>query len=360
MKPIGVGIIGASPSGGWAAATHVPAVQALPQYDLRAVATSRSESARHAATQWDVDGFDDPDRLIAHPGVDLVVVAVKVPDHHELVSRAIAAGKMVFSEWPLGVDLVEAQDLAEMATAAGIPTVVGLQARFDPVVAHLRELIEHGYVGRVMATNLVGSGQAWGPVTDAARAYAFDSANGVTPLSVSAGHALDAMTFVLGDIDTTTATLGIGHRDITVADGTPIVSTTADQVAVTAALRSGAVASVFYRGGLSRAGDFRWEINGTDGDLLVTSPAPNGNIQATELALAGGRGSDKHLTTITVPDGPGGARLHVPARNVAALYEAFANDLRTGTATAPSFRDAVRLHEMVDQIASGAVTAGSR
>lgn len=160
MKPIGVGIIGASPGTGWAAATHVPALQALPQYDLRAVATSRVESARRAAAEWSVDGFDDPRQLITHPGVDLVVVAVKVPDHQDLLTQALAAGKMVFSEWPLGVDLAQAEDLTAKAAAAGVATAIGLQARFDPVIAHLRDLVRQGYLGRVLATNLVGSGQA--------------------------------------------------------------------------------------------------------------------------------------------------------------------------------------------------------
>ena len=360
MKPIGVGIIGASPGTGWAAATHIPALRALPQYDLRAVATSRAESARRAAAEWDVDAFDDPRQLIAHPGVDLIVVAVKVPDHHELVTQALAAGKMVFSEWPLGVDLAQAEDLAARAAIAGVPTVIGLQARFDPVIAHLRELVRHGYLGRVLATNLVGSGQAWGAITDPAHVYAYDRRNGVTPLSVSVGHALDALTFVLGDVDSATATLGVGHREINVLNSTPIRSTTPDQVAVTAALNSGAVAAIFYRGGLSRAGDFRWEINGTDGDVLVTSPAPNGNVQATELVLAGGRGSDAHVEHIIAPDDYSGAGLHGPARNVAALYAAFARDRNESTTVAPSFDDAVRLHRLIDRIASGASTAGMK
>ena len=356
--PIGVGVIGASPGAGWAAATHVPAIRALPQYELRAVATSRPESARRAAAEWHVDAVDDPRQLIAHPGVDLVVVAVKVPDHRELVAEALSAGKMVFSEWPLGVDLAEARDMAEMAAAAGVPTVVGLQARFDPAIAHLRALVDQGYLGRVLATNLVGSGQAWGPVTDAAHAYAFDASNGVTPLSVSVGHALDALTFVLGDVGAVTATLGVGHRDVGLPDGTTIPSTTPDQVAVTAALHSGAVASIFYRGGLSRAGDLRWEINGTDGDVLVTTPAANGNIQATELVLAGGRGRQPRVEPLTVPGWPP-TEVSGPARNVAALYAAFARDLTEGTASAPSFHDAVRLHGLVDRIASGASTAQS-
>ena len=96
--------------------------------------------------------------------------------------------------------------------------MIGLQARFDPVIAHLRELVRQGYLGRVLATNLVGSGQAWGAITDPAHVYAFDRRNGVTPLSVSVGHALDALTFVLGDVDSVTATLGIGHREINVAE----------------------------------------------------------------------------------------------------------------------------------------------
>ena len=212
----------------------------------------------------------------------------------------------------------------------------------------------------MLATNLVGSGQAWGAITDPAHVYAYDRRNGVTPLSVSVGHALDALTFVLGDVDSVTATLGIGHREIDVQNSAPIRSTTPDQVAVTAAMNSGAVASIFYRGGLSRAGDLRWEINGTDGDLLVTSPAANGNIQATELVLAGGRGSDAHVERVIARDDYSGAGLHGPARNVAALYAAFARDLNEGTAVAPSFGDAVRLHRLIDRIASGASFANPK
>jgi predicted dehydrogenase len=357
MNPIGVGIIGASPGAGWAAATHVPALRALPQYDLRAVATSRAESAQRAAAEWNVDAFDDPRQLIDHPGVDLVVVAVKVPEHHDLVTQALAVGKMVFSEWPLGVDLGQAEDLAARATAAGVATVIGLQSRFDPVITHIRNLVRNGYLGRVLATNIVGSGQFWGPETDPAHAYAYDERNGATPLSVSVGHALDALTFVLGGVDSVTATLGVGHREIDVLGSGPIRSTTPDQVAVTGALNGGAVASIFYRGGLSRAGDLRWEINGTDGDLLVTSPAPNGNVQATELVLAGGHGSDSGIDTIVAPDSSS-TGLHVPARNVAALYTAFARDLGEGATSAPSFEDAVRLHHLIDRIARGASTAG--
>ena len=64
MKKIGVGIIGAS-LGGWAALSHVPALKVLPDYELRAISTSRRESAEAAAKEFDVAAaFDDPADLI--------------------------------------------------------------------------------------------------------------------------------------------------------------------------------------------------------------------------------------------------------------------------------------------------------
>ena len=355
MEPIGVGVIGASPSGGWAALAHVPALQALPEFELRAVATSRRASAERAAQLWGVDGFDDPRRLIEHPGVDLVVVAVKVPDHHALIDAALRAGKAVFSEWPLGVDLQQAEELHEKAAAAGVPTVIGLQARFAPAVARTRELIDEGYLGKVLATNLVGSGTAWVPGAPAGQAYAFDVRNGVTALTVSAGHALDALTHVLGGIKSVTSTLAVGRDSITLADGRAVPVTSPDQVAVTAGLNNGAVASVFYRGGVSRAGGLRWEINGTDGDLLLTSPSPNGNLQATELVLAGANGAATQVEPITTPVTDPGLGLTGPAGAVADLYRAFAGDQRSGTTEAPTFGDAVALHRLLAGIERGSL-----
>lgn len=353
MRPIGVGIIGASPDGGWAAATHVPALSALPEYDLRAVATSRAESAKRASAQWGVDGFDSPLPLIEHPGVDLVVVAVKVPDHYSLVVEALAAGKMVLSEWPLALNLADAEDLARKAAAAGVPTAIGLQGRFAPAVATMRHLVSEGYLGRVVATNLVGSGMAWATGAPKSQAYAFDARNGVTAVRVSTGHALSTLTHVLGGITSVTSALAVGSDTVELDDGTRIPVTSPDQIALSLRLISGAVGTVFYRGGLSRAGDLRWEINGTEGDLLLTSPARNGNIPATELVLAAANGTTTQVVPIGAPDPDAAIGLTGPASPVAKLYRAFANDRARGTTDAPSFDDAVELHRLLDGIERG-------
>src|SRR3569833_4093314 len=116
-----VGIVGASPRGGWAAGVHLPAIAGLDEVTLTAVATSNAVSARAAADAFDVPyAFVGAGELAAHSEVDLVVVSVKVPGHAAAIRAALAAGKHVYSEWPLGVDLAEATDLARLAASAGV------------------------------------------------------------------------------------------------------------------------------------------------------------------------------------------------------------------------------------------------
>src|SRR5580658_1773066 len=96
---IRVGIVGASPNRGFASISHVPALQSLPDFEIVAVCTSSQASADAAAKHYGVSlAFADPAKLAAHPDVDLVTVSVKVPDHHDPVMAAIAAGKHVYCE----------------------------------------------------------------------------------------------------------------------------------------------------------------------------------------------------------------------------------------------------------------------
>lgn len=127
---IGVGIIGVNPDRGWALTAHIPALRALPDYEIRALSTSSRESAGLVGKAFGVAlSFADHDELVARPEVDLVVVTVKVPYHRELVTAALNAGKAVYCEWPLGADLEDARVMAGLAAARSLPTLIGLQAR---------------------------------------------------------------------------------------------------------------------------------------------------------------------------------------------------------------------------------------
>jgi len=345
----GVGIIGPS---NWAAVSHIPAIAASPDFDLRAVSTSRRASADAAALKYGVPGFADHRDLIARPDVDLVVVAVPVTGHFDLITDALRAGKMVYSEWPLTTGLAEAGKLAALARETGLRTVAGLQGRYAPEVRHARDLIRAGYLGDVLGTTLVGSGMVWGgEVATHRQAYWFDRAAGANTLTSAALHALDPLHTVLGEFTTVAANLVVGRTETTVAEsGRTIPVTAPDQVAIIGTLDSGAAASVYYRGGTSRGDNFRWEINGTDGDLVLT--ADWGNMQVAPLTLAGGRGSDTAVRPIEVPGG--GAR--TPADGVARLYAALARDLADDTRTVPDFELALRRHRLIDAVERASAT----
>ncbi|SDN26804.1 Gfo/Idh/MocA family protein [Streptomyces wuyuanensis] len=355
MSTIGVGIIGGSP-GGWASISHIPALKAVPDFELRAVSTSRRESAEAARREFGVEAaFDHHAALLAHPGVDVVVVAVKVRHHRELISAAIDAGKTVYSEWPLALNLAEATELTRRAEAAGVRTVVGLQGRYHPELRYARRLIEDGRIGRVLGTTLVASGMVWNGQTTKAHSYWYDDTQGATPLSGAALHAIDALNVTLGEFGHLSADLVRGRTEVTVTDnGNTVIPVTApDQIALIGTLYNDAAASVFYRGGTSRGDNFRWEINGTDGDIVLT--APWGNIQVTDLTLQAGFGEDTTVSTLEVPaeysdDIPAG--LTGPARNVAALYTHLGRDLREGTHTVPDFAYAHNRHRLLDAIAN--------
>jgi predicted dehydrogenase len=190
---IGVGIIGASPNRGWALAAHVPALKALPDYEIRAVSTSRRESAEKSAQALGVAlAFDNHADLIARPEIDLVLVAVQVAHHNELAKTALTAGKMVYCEWPLGSNLKESEEIASLAQQKGLKTVIGLQGRFAPAVMYLRDLVADGYVGKLLGTHVVGSSpDAWGGTVEAAIASLADVRNGATLLAIPVQFARD-------------------------------------------------------------------------------------------------------------------------------------------------------------------------
>src|SRR3989440_8118821 len=106
MATLGVGIVGVSPVRGWAATAHIPALHALPNYEIRALSAHSTESARAAGDVFGVSAvFADHQQMLTQPDIDVVAVTVKVPHHRQLVAAALAAGKAVYCEWPLGRDL---------------------------------------------------------------------------------------------------------------------------------------------------------------------------------------------------------------------------------------------------------------
>src|SRR5437660_10656083 len=357
---LGVGIIGVSPVRGWAATAHIPALRALPSYEIRALGGHNAKSARAAGEVFGVRAvFSDHKQLVRQPDIDVVAVTVKVPHHRETVSAALAAGKAVYCEWPLGRDLDDARAMAELASEQGVRTVVGLQGRQAPAIEFVQELLSDGYVGEVLSTTMVGLSVP-GDVVVKANAYMLDKTNGANVLTVAAGHSLDTLNFVLGEFADLSAVSDLRRPLITIEEtGEQVVKTAPDQIAVIGTLTSGATASVHVREAVAGGAGFLWEINGTDGTLRITGDAAVPEI--VPLTVAGAHGQDEPAE-LAVPAAlaqkwPSLTSLQgAPAFNVGCAYAAFAADMENGKHTVPDFADAARRHEVIAAVERAAAS----
>ncbi|MHB1586927.1 MAG: Gfo/Idh/MocA family protein [Acidiferrobacteraceae bacterium] len=362
----GVGIIGVEPGRSWAARGHIPALRALPQsFEIIGVANTTKASAEAAATATGLSkAFADITELLAAPEVDIVTVAVKVPHHLAIVKAAIAAGKHVYCEWPLGNGLAEAREMAVLAQTKGVLGVVGTQARVAPEIEYLRHLIADGFVGDVLSTTLVARGgalQGGGSIPDKkTRGYLLNRSNGATLLTIPVGHTLAAVREVFGEVAEVSSVLSVRRPTALVADtGEALPVSAPDQVLVSGVLASGVPISIHYRGGAARDGNgLFWEIHGTEGDIRVRGPS--GHTQMVQLSLEGGHGEENTFQPLEVPASyRAGWPEDVEPGNVARLYARMARDLRDGTHTAPSFEDAVMVHRIIAAI-ERAAESGSR
>ena len=351
---IRVGIVGANPERGWALQSHLPGLVVLPEFKLTAVATTRAESAAATAARFDVPlAFGDANDLIASDEVDLVSVVVKVPHHYGYLKSAIAAGKHVYSEWPLGANLAQATELADLANAAGLRHVVGLQGRKSPIVNYVRDLVAEGYVGDVLSVSLTvaGAGRG-GPSITEDRIWAADKTNGATTLSITAGHNIDVLRYCVGEPKSLKSIVAVRYPNATVIEtGAPITVTSPDVILVQGLLESGGYVAINIQAGLPSGSGALFEIQGTKGVLTISG---RGSLHLSDdsLTLTGATGG---AAVAQLPVAP--RYQNVPeaipvgsARNIAALYVALGEAINDNKPANPTFDTAVSLHHLLDRI----------
>jgi len=347
---IRLGLIGASVGGTWSSRSHLPALRASSEVELAAVCTTRADSAEAARQAWGARlAFDDYRRMIASPEIDAVAVVVRVPSHYAATKAALEAGKHVYCEWPLGRTTAEAVELAALAEAGGLVTAVGLQARVNPVLMHMRELVEAGYVGEVMAVHvsLMREGVLSRP---SHRTWQRDAELGANTLTIANGHTVDTMRFVAGDFARLSAVVATQVKQwLDTGANTWLDVTSPDNVLTSGRLANGAVASA-HIGAIPFAGSgYRMEIYGRDGTLVASG---EDSPQLSEVALHGAKGGNTLAAipvparfTLAAPGTPSGE-----AMNVGQMYTLFARAIRDGHSRQPTFATAVELHRLVDAI----------
>lgn len=153
MAEIGIGLVG----GGYMGKAHAVAYQSVaavfdtglrPRLEMVA-ASSPASAERYARAYGVARAARDWRDLVSDPRVEAVVIATPQALHREIAEAALALGKPVFCEKPLGASLEDALAMTAAAEAAGVPTMVGFNYVRTPATQYARRLVAEGAIGQV-------------------------------------------------------------------------------------------------------------------------------------------------------------------------------------------------------------------
>lgn len=140
-----VGVIGAGRIGQVHAAhlvTRIPAAQVLMVADVYAAA------ARRCAQQWGIPHAVDTHRaVLEHPDIDAVLICTATDTHAQIIEEAAQAGKHIFCEKPIALNLGAIDRALHAVARAGVKLQIGFNRRFDANFRRVRQAVEQGEIG---------------------------------------------------------------------------------------------------------------------------------------------------------------------------------------------------------------------
>lgn len=200
---IGVGLVGT----GFARSTQAPAFQLCDGAELVAVCSGNHENALRVASEFKIKhACESHEQLIDLEEVDLVVVSAPPYLHHPVTMSALKAGKHVICEKPMAMNSAEAQEMVAIASEAHRLAIIDHELRFNPTWRRMKELVDGGFLGDLYHVSVtIASGfrhsaqRPW-------NWWSQKSAGGGL-LGALGSHAIDAMRWMFGEIDSVSATV---------------------------------------------------------------------------------------------------------------------------------------------------------
>ena len=356
MAKLRLGFIGANIHSHWASSSHFPALAAHPDVELTAVCTTNPRSAEESRKALGARlAFSDYNDMVKSPEIDAVSVVVRAPSHYAPTMAALAAGKPVYTEWPLGITTKEAEDMAGLAKDKGLVTAIGLQSRVNPALLYMKELIGGGYLGEMLTAHVIAI-RAGALERAADRMWFRDETMGATPLTIMTSHITDALRFVAGDFAELGAQVTAQVKQWREAETGKMLDVTApDNIMVHGLLKNGAAASVRVGTVPWAPSGYRMEIYGTKGTLVASSKVSSNHGEQDEMMRLAGAQGTKKLQDITVPERFTFLPPQFPRGTpfpIGQMYALFARGVRAGKnpPELPGFDTALDMHRLLDVI----------
>lgn len=355
-----VGIIGA---GRIAGSVHMPSLRLCPDAcEVVSVASRTKERAKAFADHWGIPRVhSDWQSLLADADVDAVVICPPSGMTYAVAKAAIASGKHILCEKPLGLCYAEARELQVAAERAQIIHMVAFTFRFVPGLRYLKRLVSEGHFGEIRHWRMsFFSDLMLDPSTPIAwRNQRAQAGGGI--LWDMGSHAIDFARYLLGDI---VAVSGVGRqyvRERPSQSGSAMEPVDAeDACAFTTEFANGAIGTfdinraVAGRGGGGRASYQCIEVHGTGGAAIYEL------IRPFELQISLGPAmtrtqqwarAEVPFDLLRYPGSPRNPRLDDPLFGYKLDQGvAFLQAIQGETRDYPTFRDGAEAQRVIDAV----------
>jgi myo-inositol 2-dehydrogenase/D-chiro-inositol 1-dehydrogenase len=239
---------------------HAKAITANPKAQFVAVADAFEKAATDLATQYGCD-IRSVEQILQSSDIDAVVICTPTDTHADLIEQFSKAGKAIFCEKPIDLDVERVKACLKVVDAEGATLMVGFNRRFDPHFQAMRKAIDEGQIGDVEMVTIVSRDPSAPPVD-----YIKRSGGIFRDMTI---HDFDMARFMLGEeIETVSAQASV------LVDPAIGEAGDYDSVSVMLATASGKHATISNSRRATYGYDQRIEVHGSKGAVAAENQRP--------------------------------------------------------------------------------------
>ena len=191
-----VGVVGAGIGAG-----YIAGFQKQPDVEVMALCARTPTHTGPLAERYKIPHlYTDYATMLAQEPLDIVVVATPNHLHHEMTLAALDAGKHVLCDKPLAMTVSQAEEMAARAAERGKKNFVPFIFRFMPAAMYIREILDTGFLGRLLSVNARYYVQGWGDLFGPMRWQYDRTQAGTGALGNIGSHIIHLIHWWLGDI----------------------------------------------------------------------------------------------------------------------------------------------------------------
>ncbi|MCE5239955.1 Gfo/Idh/MocA family oxidoreductase [bacterium] len=216
MSKLGVGFIGC----GGIHNAHAPHLATNDRAYVACVMDVNPEACKAHCEKYGTENWTtDVDELLARDDVNAVVICTPTGLHKDYVLKAAAAGKQIFCEKPMAMNVADCETMDAACKQAGVVLQIGFVRHFCNEWLKLREIIQSGMIGRPVVWRSVSGGSG------APTPWFFDKELGGGPFIDGAVHSYDWARYIFGEATNVVTDIRKLKADTTAWDtGTVIVN----------------------------------------------------------------------------------------------------------------------------------------